>query len=44
MTRKNFFKPVKEVCAEPYHYKACGLDSIFLLNGYDVEEHDGERR
>lgn len=28
---------------EPYHYKACGLEGIYLLNGYTVEEHDGER-
>lgn len=28
--------------AEPYRYTMCGLDNIFLLNGYVVETHDGE--
>lgn len=27
---------------EAYHYKACGLENIYLLNGYHTEEHDGE--
>jgi len=27
---------------EPYAYTVCGLDSIFLLNGYHVSYHDGE--
>ncbi len=43
MNSQHFFKPAEEVRAEPYQYKACGLDNIFLLNGYDVEYHDGER-
>jgi DNA-binding transcriptional regulator YiaG len=30
----------QEVMAEPYHYKMCGLDDIYLLNGVDF--HDGE--
>jgi DNA-binding transcriptional regulator YiaG len=42
MMREHFFKPTEEV-REPYHYKACGLDNIYLLNGYHFEEHDGER-
>ncbi|RBP06429.1 helix-turn-helix protein [Roseiarcus fermentans] len=42
MTRTHFFKQTEEVRA-PYHYKACGLDNIYLLNGYDIDEHDGER-
>ena len=29
--------------AKPYPYRSCGLDGIFLLNGYEVREHDGER-
>jgi DNA-binding transcriptional regulator YiaG len=29
--------------ADPYLYRACGLDGIFLLNGYTEEEHDGEK-
>lgn len=31
------------VAAEPYEYKECGLDGIFLHNGYDIMEHGGER-
>jgi DNA-binding transcriptional regulator YiaG len=27
---------------EPYAYTVCGLDSIFLLNGYKISIHDGE--
>lgn len=27
---------------EAYHYKACGLDGIYLLNGYHEVDHDGE--
>jgi DNA-binding transcriptional regulator YiaG len=42
MKRENFFKPAEEL-RDPYHYKACGLDNIYLLNGYDIEEHDGEQ-
>ena len=41
MTRENFFKPTEDV-RDAYQYKACGLDNIYLLNGYEVEEHDGE--
>ena len=28
--------------AKPYPYRSCGLDGIFLLNGYETREHDGE--
>src|SRR5271155_1684552 len=42
MNRENFFRPSEEV-REPYHYRACGLENIFLLNGYDFDQHDGER-
>jgi DNA-binding transcriptional regulator YiaG len=27
---------------KPYHYKECGLDNIYLMNGYSIEEVDGE--
>jgi putative transcriptional regulator len=23
---------------EPYHYKGCGLDDVYLVSGYDVED------
>jgi DNA-binding transcriptional regulator YiaG len=32
----------EEVRNEPVLYRACGLDEIYLLNGYDLEDHDGE--
>lgn len=25
---------------EPYHYKACGLDNVYLVNGFYMEETD----
>ena len=27
----------------PFHYKSCGLDNLFLLNGYEVRELEGSR-
>lgn len=27
---------------EPWRYRGCGLDGIYLLNGYEVSEEDGE--
>lgn len=32
----------EEVRNEPVLYRACGLDEIYLLNGYELEDHDGE--
>ena len=29
--------------SKPYHYTECGLDNIYLLDGFDVEEMDGEK-
>jgi DNA-binding transcriptional regulator YiaG len=31
---------LKEV---PFHYKRCGLENIYLLNGFEAEIEDGER-
>lgn len=42
MSRKTFYRPGAGH-QEPYLYKACGLDNIYLLNGYHLEIHDGER-
>lgn len=43
MSEAEFFRrPGQKVCDEPYEYKACGLDNIFLVNGYRKVEHDGE--
>jgi DNA-binding transcriptional regulator YiaG len=30
------------VAAEPLHYTACGLDNVYLLNGFTRETVDGE--
>lgn len=40
---KEFYLVTEEVRDQPYPYRACGLDNIFLLNGYTVTEEDGER-
>jgi DNA-binding transcriptional regulator YiaG len=42
MNRETFFLTGEDVRTEPYRYRACGLDGIYLLNGYHIEEHDGE--
>lgn len=33
----------KDHAPKPYHYKECGLSNIYLLNGFELEEHDGEQ-
>lgn len=40
---ERFYMPGKAVCAEPLLYRGCGLDGIYLCNGYEIEEVDGER-
>ena len=42
MNKEHFRLIGEAVDAEPYHYRGCGLDGIYLLNGYHPEEHDGE--
>jgi DNA-binding transcriptional regulator YiaG len=37
-----FARNGQKICAVPYEYKECGLDGIFLHNGYDIMEHGGE--
>lgn len=32
-----------EAVREPFHYKGCGLEGIYLLNGYTFHDYDGER-
>ncbi|MCW3846558.1 helix-turn-helix domain-containing protein [Sphingomonas sp. LB-2] len=41
MNREDFYLSGEDV-REPIRYRACGLDGIYLHNGYRVEEHDGE--
>jgi DNA-binding transcriptional regulator YiaG len=43
MTSETFCLHGDEVRNEPVLYRACGLDEIFLLNGYELVEHDGEQ-
>lgn len=38
-----FVRHGEAVCAAPYEYRECGLEGIFLHNGYDIIEHGGER-
>lgn len=40
---ETFYLTSEEVRNEPVLYRACGLDEIYLLNGYDLEDHDGEQ-
>ncbi|MCH9694282.1 MAG: helix-turn-helix domain-containing protein [Gammaproteobacteria bacterium] len=41
--RENFYLHGESVdSSDPYEYRSCGLDGIFLLNGVETEEHDGE--
>lgn len=42
MKTDQFYLVGQEV-REPLLYRGCGLDGIYLLNGYTEEEHDGER-
>jgi DNA-binding transcriptional regulator YiaG len=39
---ESFFLSGEEMPGEPYRYRACGLDGIFLLNGFSIEQHDGD--
>lgn len=43
MKRESFFLVGEEAAPQPIRYRACGLEGIYLLNGYEVEEHDGEK-
>lgn len=42
MTTSSFFL-AGEAKTEPYPYRGCGLEGIYLLSGYSFIEHDGER-
>jgi len=41
-SRKHFFTKGEAPESEPLHYPQCGLDNVFLLNGFDRETVDGE--
>lgn len=38
----SFFLQSEDVAEKPYHYTVCGLSNIYLLNGFTIEEYDGE--
>jgi len=40
--QERFYLVGEEVGREPYLYRASGLQGIYLLNGYQLENHDGE--
>ena len=42
MNPEVFILTGEDVETEPYHYRTCGLEGIFLLNGFTRVEHDGE--
>lgn len=43
MTMDRFQLVGEEVQSEPYNYRACGLEGIYLLNGYRIEYHEDEK-
>lgn len=43
MTIQQFYRPNDERAHEPLHYTDCGLDNIYLDNGFTIEEVDGEK-
>ncbi|ABD27167.1 transcriptional regulator, XRE family [Novosphingobium aromaticivorans DSM 12444] len=39
---EHYYIEGEAMCAEPLLYRGCGLDGIYLCNGYEIEEIDGE--
>ena len=37
-----YYYGTREPAPKPYHYKECGLNNVYLMNGFSVEETDGE--
>jgi DNA-binding transcriptional regulator YiaG len=42
MKKEHFFCGEDVPAPKPYHYKECGLDNIYLMNGFQIEDVDGE--
>ncbi|WP_157218705.1 helix-turn-helix domain-containing protein [Flavisphingomonas formosensis] len=42
-TARHFIRNGEDVRSVPYEYKESGLQGIFLHNGYDAVEYDGEQ-
>lgn len=45
MTNGDYFRHSgdAELTEAPFHYKRCGLDNIYLVNGWEADIEDGER-
>lgn len=41
--REQFKIGDREHAPKPYHYTECGLSNIYLLNGFQFEDHEGEQ-
>lgn len=41
-TPEHFLMVRRALAPRPYLFTECGLDDIYLLNGYTIEPHDGE--
>jgi len=42
MRHETFYCGTEAPADLPYHYQECGLDNVYLMNGYTIEEVDGE--
>lgn len=42
MTTREFHRPSEAIREDVLHYTDCGLDNIFLLNGFEREQIDGD--
>jgi DNA-binding transcriptional regulator YiaG len=42
LNTSEFYLSGQEVSPQPYQYRACGLDNIYLLNGFTIAHFDGE--
>jgi DNA-binding transcriptional regulator YiaG len=42
MNTRHFYRPDETLESDHLHYKECGLDNVFLLNGFTLETIDGE--
>lgn len=42
MKEQIYYRPDEAVGSDALHYKDCGLDYVYLLNGFRREEYDGD--
>lgn len=43
MNIRHYVRSDEALCEKPLHYTDCGLDNIYLRNGFSFEEEDGDR-